>query len=116
MNVEVLKKEAEIAWKPHPVAAGVEIKPLLTKQNDGAGISCLLVRAAAGVEIPEHVHEHAEDIIYPLSGKARFYVEGYGEGDLVPGVLVRVPRNTKHKIFDIEEDLLAYDVFEPALF
>ena len=116
MSVDVLKKESEIGWKPHPIAEGVEIKPLLTKQNDGTEVSCLLVRAKAGKEIPEHVHEDSEDIIYPLAGKAKFYVEGYGEGDLVKGVLVRVPRNAKHRIFDIEEDLLAYDVFAPALF
>jgi quercetin dioxygenase-like cupin family protein len=116
MIPNVLKKENEIPWKPHPVAQGVEIKPLLTNKDDKTGISCLLVRAKAGIEIPEHVHEEAEDIIYPLSGKAKFYVEGFGEGELVKGVLVRVPKNTKHRIFDIEEDLLAYDVFTPALF
>jgi quercetin dioxygenase-like cupin family protein len=116
MSADILKKVAEIDWKPHPVAKGVEIKPLLTKQNDGAMVSCLLVRAKAGVEIPEHVHEGSDDIIYPLAGKAKFYVEGYGEGELVKGVLVRVPKGAKHRIFDIEEDLLAYDVFAPALF
>ncbi len=113
---KILKKESEINWMPHPVAKGVAIKLLVTKKDDGSTASCLLVKAVAGAEIPEHLHEDSDDIIYPLKGKAKYYVEGHGQGDLIPGVLVRVPKNTKHRIFDIEEDLLAYDVFTPALF
>jgi hypothetical protein len=29
--------------------------------------------------------------------------------------VVRVPRNTNHRIFDITEELLVYDVFSPGI-
>jgi len=33
---------------------------------------------------------------------------------LVPGVVVRVPSGAKHKIFNVTEALMIYDVFQPA--
>jgi mannose-6-phosphate isomerase-like protein (cupin superfamily) len=42
------------------------------------------------------------------------YVEGAGNFALEPGVVVRVPMGAKHKIFNVTEDLLIYDVFHPA--
>jgi len=116
MAKQVIKQIDEIPWQPHPVAKGTEIKPLVTQKGDGAEVSCLLVKACAGSEIAEHVHEASDDIIYPLAGKAKVFIDGHGEFELVPGVLVRVPKNTKHKIYDIQEELLAYDVFAPPLF
>ncbi len=109
-------KEDERDWQPHPSAAAIEIKPLLTKKEDGAAVSCLLVRAPKGSEIPEHIHQTSADIIYPLAGKAKVVIAGHGEFPLIPGVLVRVPPNTVHRIYDVTEDLLAYDVFVPPIF
>ena len=43
------------------------------------------------------------------------WVEGSGDFALEPGVIVRVPQGTRHRIFDVSEDLLLYDVFCPAL-
>jgi mannose-6-phosphate isomerase-like protein (cupin superfamily) len=43
------------------------------------------------------------------------WVEGTGEFSLEPGVIVKVPPGTRHKITDVSEDLLVYDVFFPAL-
>jgi mannose-6-phosphate isomerase-like protein (cupin superfamily) len=43
------------------------------------------------------------------------WVEGVGDFSLEPGVIVRVPKGKKHKIADVAEDLLFYDVFFPAL-
>jgi len=42
-------------------------------------------------------------------------VEGSEDFTLEPGVIVRVPKGTKHRIYDVSEDLLIYDVFWPAL-
>lgn len=104
-----------IAWEPHPSVPGVEIKPLISKRDDGLDVSCLLVKVPAGSEVPEHIHETQDDIIYPLTGKASMWVDGTGEFALEPGVLVRVPMGTRHKVFNVIEDLLVYDVFSPAL-
>ena len=105
----------ELEWQPHKTAKGVEIKVLVSNATQGTDVTCLLVRIGRGMEVPEHVHETSDDILYPLAGKARMAVEGGEDFALEPGVIVRVPRGTKHRIYDVSEDLLIYDVFWPAL-
>jgi len=34
---------------------------------------------------------------------------------LQKGTVVRVQRKTKHRIFDVSEELLIYDVFSPGI-
>ncbi len=103
-----------ISWAPHPVAEGVEIKPLVTKKEHGLNVTCVLVKVPAGIEVTEHIHETQADILYPLQGRAEMYVEGAGNLELKPGVVVRVPMGVKHRIFNVTEELLLYDVFQPA--
>ncbi len=67
-----------------------------------------------GIEIPEHIHDQQDDILYPLKGKASMWVDGTGFFTLEPGVIVRVPKGIKHKIIDVVEDMVIYDVFSPA--
>ncbi|MCG6973848.1 MAG: cupin domain-containing protein, partial [Desulfobacterales bacterium] len=62
-----------------------------------------------------HIHDKQDDILYPLKGKAVMWVEDVGEFTLEPGLIVRVPQGKKHKITDVVEELLVYDVFSPAL-
>ncbi|CAB1057691.1 hypothetical protein D1BOALGB6SA_2444 [Olavius sp. associated proteobacterium Delta 1] len=42
------------------------------------------------------------------------HVEGTGAFALEPGVVVRVPIGVKHKIINVTEELVIYDVFHPA--
>ncbi len=112
--MEIYKTVADISWRPHPLFKEVNIRPLVTKKEDGLNVTCMLVRIPAGKEIPEHIHEEQVDILYPLQGKAEMYVEGAGTFPLKPGIVVRVPKSTKHKIFNVTEELLIYDVFQPA--
>ena len=72
------------------------------------------MRVPAGIEIPEHIHEEQVDILYPIQGAAEMYVEGTGTFPLKPGIIVIVPKGTKHKISNVTEELLVYDVFQPA--
>lgn len=104
-----------IDWEPHPTVPGVKIKPMVTKKNDNLDVSCILVHVPAGGEVPEHIHDIQDDIIYPLAGKASMWVDGTGTFPLEPGSIVRVPKGTRHKVFDVVENLLVYDVFSPAL-
>jgi quercetin dioxygenase-like cupin family protein len=112
--MEICKTIAGISWHPHPVVKGVTIKPLATKSEDGLNVTCMLVKIPAGVEVPEHIHEEQVDILYPIQGQAEMLVEGTGTFALKPGIVVRVPKGTKHKIFNVAEELLIYDVFQPA--
>ncbi|MCF8077901.1 MAG: cupin domain-containing protein [Desulfobacterales bacterium] len=113
MKPQVLTES--IPWQPHPSVPGIEIKALVSKAETGLDLSCLLVRIPAGSEAPEHIHEAQDDIIYPLQGKATMWVDGEGDFPLEPGVFVRVPKGTRHRVYDVKEDLLVYDVFFPAL-
>jgi len=105
----------EVSWIPHPTAQGVKIKPLISRKEHGLNVTCMLADIPVGKEVPEHVHEEQDDILYPLQGRAVMWVDGTGNFSLEPGVIVRVPKGKKHKIFDITENLLLFDVFCPAL-
>ena len=111
--MEICSSVDSLSWAPHPIAEGVEIKPLVTKKSDGLDVTCVLVKIPAGID-PEHIHETQADILYPLRGNAEMHVEGAGNFPLKPGVVVRVPMGAKHKIFNVTEELLIYDVFQPA--
>ena len=102
------------AWEPHPLAKGVEIKPLVTKRDHDLNVSCILVKVPAGIEIPEHTHDEQVDILYPIRGKAEMVVEGAGKFSLEPGIVVRVPMGARHQIFNVTDELMIYDVFHPA--
>ena len=104
-----------ISWLPHQFAAGVRIKPLVTQKEDLLDVTCMLVDVPAGIEVPEHIHETQDDILYPLSGKGVMWIDGEGEFTIEPGLIIRVPKGTRHKITAVTEALLIYDVFFPAL-
>ena len=104
-----------LPWLPHQIAQGVRIKPMITQKEDQLDVTCVLVEVPAGVEVPEHVHETQDDILYPLSGKGIMWIEGEGEFPIEPGLIIRVPKGTRHKITDVTEELIIYDVFYPAL-
>jgi len=112
--MEIFTNVDSLSWAPHPIAEGVEIKPLVTKKDDGIDVTCVLVKIPTGIEIPEHIHETQADILYPLQGNAEMYVDGAGNFPLKPGIVVRVPMGARHKIFNVTETLLIYDVFQPA--
>jgi quercetin dioxygenase-like cupin family protein len=105
----------KIPWQPHPIAEGVLIKPLVSKKNEDTNVTCMLVQIPKGKEVSDHIHGEQDDILFPLKGKATMWVDGIGSFSLEPGVIVRIPKGIKHKIVEIREDLLIYDVFYPAL-
>ena len=111
-----LRSIEKISWTSHPTIKGVRIKPLITAKDHHLNMTCMLVDIPAGVEVPEHIHENQDDILYPLAGKGVMHIDGSGPFTLEPGIIVRVPKGTKHKITDITENLLLHDLFSPALF
>lgn len=106
-------REKELEWVPHP-ATGAERKILISKEKDKLDVTCMLVRIPKGVKIPDHTHDEQDDIIFVLQGKFKFWAKGI-EYDAERGTLLRVPRGVGHRIYDVEEDVLLYDVFSPAL-
>jgi len=104
----------KLDWIPHPTAKDVKIKKLATR-DDGGGADFILVLIPKGKEVSVHVHERDEDVIYPLRGKGKMWIDGIGSFSLKPGIFVEVPKATKHKIVNVTEELLLYDVFCPPL-
>lgn len=110
-----VKRERELQWAPHPFLP-IQIKNFLTKKDDQGDITIFIVQIPAGREIPVHVHETQEDIIFILAGKARMWIDGVGDFDIEKGTFIRVPKNTEHRIYNVTEEILNYDVFTPPLF
>ncbi len=105
----------ELSWEPHPLIEGLLIKKLLSYEKDNLDLSIIMVKVGKGMEVPEHVHEQ-DDIIYQLEGTCKMRVEGVGDFQLQPGSFMRIPAGVKHQPHDIEEDVLAFDIFLPHLF
>jgi quercetin dioxygenase-like cupin family protein len=110
-----LIQPGERKWDPHPQLPGVEVSYLLSKRTDNVNITSALVHLPVGSKVDRHLHENSDDIIYVLKGKAKMWVDGIGDVPLVTGTFLRIPKGTMHQPHDVEEDLIAYDVWYPAL-
>jgi quercetin dioxygenase-like cupin family protein len=114
--MEVLYKTEVLPWVDHPSVSNVSIKKMITKEQFGEeSPSIIMVKIPAHVEVPEHIHDTSEDILFILSGSGTMWIDEIGEVALQKGTVVRVPRNTKHRIIDVSEELLIYDVFSPGI-
>jgi len=114
--MSIVRKIEEIKEEPHPFLSNVGMKVLYSEEKDGGDVTCFLVKSKVGSEIEEHIHPMETDIIFVLEGRAKMWVEDYGEFTLEPGVFVVVPEGLRHRTYDVEEELLIYDVFTPAMF
>jgi quercetin dioxygenase-like cupin family protein len=114
--MEVLYNTEYQSWEDHPSVKNVSIKKIVTKEQFGEeSPSIIMVKIPAHVEVPEHIHDTSEDILFILSGSGTMWIDEIGDMKLQKGTVVRVPRNTKHRIFDVSEELLVYDVFSTGI-
>jgi quercetin dioxygenase-like cupin family protein len=114
--MEVLYTTGDLPWVEHHSVKNVSIKKMITKEQFGEeSPSIIMVKIPAHVEVPEHIHDKSEDILFILSGRGTMWIDEIGGVTLQKGTVVRVPRNTKHRIFDVSEELLIYDVFSPGI-
>lgn len=112
---ETFKMLKDENWEYHPLVKEVLLNFIITKKDNEAGVTCLFVKIPKGREIPEHLHELSNDIIVPLEGKATIWIQGIGEFEMRRGVVINIPKGVKHKIFDVTEDVFAFDVFNPGI-
>jgi quercetin dioxygenase-like cupin family protein len=110
-NIQVDK----LSWSQHPIFEDLLIKKLLTHAEDNVDLSIVMVNVKKGSQIPAHIHEQ-DDIVYHLQGKGKMWVDGEGDFDVSAGTFMRIPAGVKHQPHDIEEDILAFDIFLPHLF
>jgi quercetin dioxygenase-like cupin family protein len=92
-----------------------KIRWIYTREKDDSPITVMQVRLRKGVTLPDHVHPDQPDLIYVLEGKATMFIDGVGEFPAKAGMIIQVPPNTRHAIRNIEEDILLYNVFAPAI-
>jgi len=114
--MSIVRSLGEVPESSHPFLNGVGMRVLYSRRDDGGDLTCFVVRCPAGAEIEEHVHEEETDVIYVLRGRASMWVEDRGVFPLRPGVFVVVPKGLRHRTFDVEEELVVYDVFTPPMF
>ena len=114
--MSIVRDLGDVPETPHPFLRGIGMRVLYSHSDDGGDLTCFVVRCPAGSEIEEHVHEDETDVIYVLRGRARMWVEDQGVFPLQPGAFVVVPSGLRHRTFDVEEELLIYDVFTPPMF
>ncbi len=107
-------QDAAGKWAPHPTFKGVEIVYLLSKKEEGVNMTCALVHWRVGAEIPRHIHENSDNILYIIKGKAKIWIDGVGDVPVSAGSFVRIPKGVLHQPHDVEEDLIAHDTWFPA--
>lgn len=114
--MSIVRILSDVEEKAHPFLSNVKMRTLYSNKDDDADITCFIVRCKVGSEIEEHIHPHENDIIFVIRGRATMWVEDRESFNLEPGVFVVVPKGLKHRTFDVEEELLIYDVFTPPMF
>jgi mannose-6-phosphate isomerase-like protein (cupin superfamily) len=103
-----------VKWTPHPSFKGVEIAYLLTKKDDGLDMTYTLVHWKVGAEIPRHIHENSDDILYFIQGRAEIWIDGIGDVPVSAGSFVRIPKGVLHQPHNVTEDVIAQDTWFPA--
>ena len=112
---KVYKIIENVEWKPHPIFEKIRMKILLSHKEDDMDCTIFIGNTPKGETVPEHIHENSDDILYPLSGKAKLWMQGLGDFVLEKGVIARVPKGVLHKVYDVTEDFYALDVFVPPI-
>ena len=105
----------EIQWEPHPQLEKVKVGYLLSNRDEKADLTCFFVSSPVGTQMEKHSHDDSDDIAYVIKGKAKVWIDQIGEVPLAKGVFVRIPKGVPHRVYDIEEDLLTYNVLHPFL-
>jgi putative monooxygenase len=69
-----------------------------------------------GSQIPDHVHDASEEVLFLMSGKARIVIEGVGSWEIGPETAFYSPLGVKHRVENIgDEPLRIVWVYCPPL-
>jgi quercetin dioxygenase-like cupin family protein len=104
----------DVTWEAHPRFQALQVKVLEAKATHPHA-SIMLVKVAAGGEIPEHVHEVETETAYVLSGKAELHVDGAAYA-FEAGVNVSIPPGARHSVVNgNDEPLMIYAMHTPPI-
>lgn len=107
--------EKEVSWQPHLKFKEVEIKVLHTQEQESQA-TIVITKVSKGATVPVHVHQESDNILFVLGGNGKMEIDNIGIFEMVRGSSLRVPKNTRHQIYDVTEELIIYDVFAPPAF
>ncbi len=110
MRNSIIKESKDLDWKPHPANTNVGLAFIVSKKDDNVDGTCIFARVPKGEGLPEHTHA-VQDIIVPLSGKGKLWINGLGDFKVKKGVVFNIPPGVSHRLFDVTEDLEIFDVF-----
>jgi mannose-6-phosphate isomerase-like protein (cupin superfamily) len=69
-----------------------------------------------GSQIPDHVHEASEEVLFLISGRAKIVIDGEGEWEIGPETAFYSPVGKKHRVENIgTEPLRIVWVYCPPL-
>jgi len=115
MKDQIVLKVEDLQWDDHPINDLIKLCFLLTKKRHGVEGTVMIARVPKGDGLAEHNHEEAHDLIIPISGKAKFWINGLGEFDMEKGVVFSIPPGVSHRLFDVTEDIEIIDVYIPPI-
>jgi len=112
--VDRMVEAGEIAWKQHPVYAGVSLKTLIGFEEAGGRFSCLLVKLEPGHEIGEHIHDSQWELHEVVDGNGICIILDK-EINYESGVCTVIPDGLKHRVIAGEQGLSLLAKYMPAV-
>ncbi len=104
----------EVAWKPHPIFEGVELKNIVGAEQTKGLFSYHLVKIAPCKKIGCHAHATQLETHEVIKGKGHCLVDGEKIA-YKPGVIVLLEKEVPHEVQAGEEGLYLFAKFIPAL-
>ena len=98
--------------KSYPIAAGRGEAALLLDGLDLGAASLQRFEAQSGAEVPEHVHDRADELLYIVSGAAEMTIAGRAIS-VAAGDAIHLPMGTAHAL-RVTEKLVAVQCYAPS--
>jgi quercetin dioxygenase-like cupin family protein len=114
MRDDIVLKVENLKWDDHPINEAIKLAFLVTKKEHNIEGTCMIARVPKGGGIAEHTHK-AHDLIIPIAGKGKFWINGLGDFLMEKGNVFSIPPGISHRLYDVTEDIEILDVYIPAI-
>jgi quercetin dioxygenase-like cupin family protein len=95
---------------------GGEVRRIVTKEKTGMDLTFSKGFAMPGFGHGMHSHDDQDEVIFCLEGGGTMTVEGHGDIEYRPGMVIVIPRGVKHANKNTNDtELHVVTMFNPAL-